>query len=204
MKFLFDMDGTLTARETLPMIAAHFGVQAPVADATIAAVTGEEPFDRSLRQRVAALGHLPVDEVSRMVATVPLHGLIVDFINSHRGQCAIVTSNLDCWCDALMRKIGCKAFCSRAQVAGNRVVGITELLQKEDVVDAYKAATRETVVFVGDGHNDLAAMCHADVAVAVGFLPGTPAASLAAVAHYIFTSEKELCAALEEMAAGNL
>ncbi len=204
VKFLFDMDGTLTARETLPMIAAHFGVQAPVADATIAAVTGREPFDQSLRQRVAALGHLPVDEVSRLVTTVPLHRLIVDFVNSHRDQCAIVTSNLDCWCDALMRKMGCEAFCSRAQITGNHVIGITELLHKEDVVDAYKADSREMVVFVGDGHNDLAAMCHADVAVAVGFLPGTPAASLAAVADHIFTTEKELCVALEVMAAGDL
>ena len=142
VKFLFDMDGTLTARETLPMIAAHFGVQAPVADATIAAVTGREPFDQSLRQRVAALGHLPVDEVSRLVTTVPLHRLIVDFVNSHRDQCAIVTSNLDCWCDALMRKMGCEAFCSRAQITGNHVIGITELLHKEDVVDAYKADSR--------------------------------------------------------------
>lgn len=200
VKFLFDMDGTLTTRETLPMIAAHFGVQARVADATAAAVSGKLPFDWSLRQRVAVLGHLPVDQVNRLVATVPLHAPIVDFINNHLSQCAIVTSNLDCWCEGLIRKIGCVTHCSRAQVDGNQVIGVNAVLQKEDVVDAYKMEG-ETVVFIGDGHNDLAAMRHADVAVAVGFLPGTPAASLATVAHYTFTSEKALCNALEAMAA---
>ena len=109
------------------MIAAHFGVQAHVADATIAAVAGDEPFDQSLRQRVAALGHLPVDEVSHLVATVPLHELIVDFINSHRSQCAIVTSNLDCWCGELVATMGCKSYCSRACVVDNRVVGVESI-----------------------------------------------------------------------------
>ena len=199
VKFLFDMDGTITTRETLPMIAAHFGVRARVADATAAAVAGSLPFDQSLRQRVAALGHLPVNQVNRLVATVPLHALIVDFINNHRAQCAIVTSNLDCWCEGLIRKIGCEAHCSRARVEDNQVIAIETILHKQDVVDACKAAG-ETVVFIGDGHNDLAAMRHAHVAVAVGFLPGTPAASIASVAHHTFTTEQELCNALKAMA----
>ena len=201
VRFLFDLDGTVTARETLPMIAAHFGVQAHVADATIAAVAGDEPFDQSLRQRVAALGHLPVDEVSHLVATVPLHELIVDFINSHRSQCAIVTSNLDCWCGELVATMGCKSYCSRACVVDNRVVGVESILRKQDIVDAYQAAGHRVVV-VGDGHNDLEAMRCADVAIAVGFVPGTPAPSLASVAHAVFHNEQALCHHLELLASG--
>lgn len=34
MKFLFDLDGTVTSKETLPIIAEHFGVQDQIAELT--------------------------------------------------------------------------------------------------------------------------------------------------------------------------
>ena len=196
--FLFDMDGTVTAAETLPLIAEHYGLLDEVGELTRLAVMGQMPYNESLEQRVALLGRLPVDEVSRLVAHVPLHRQVADFIARHDDHCAIVTSNLDCWCEGLMRRLGCKAHCSIGRVAGNRVTGVASIMRKEDVVDAYRSAGRR-VVFVGDGHNDLEAMRHADVAIAVGLLPGTPAASLSAVVHHIFHDESALCRHLENL-----
>ena len=199
VRFLFDMDGTVTARETLPMIAERYGILDQVEDLTREAVQGDVPFVESFEKRVAVLGRLPVNEVSRLVAHAPLHELVVNFIASHREQCAIVTSNLNCWCDELIAKLNCRTHCSSAQVADNRVQFITHILCKQDVVTAYQAAG-DIVVFLGDGHNDREAMSCADVAIAVGLLPSTPAASLIGVAHHVFHDEDTLCRFLEALA----
>ena len=41
MKFLFDLDGTVTSKETLPIIAEHFGVQDQIAELTHHTVQGK-------------------------------------------------------------------------------------------------------------------------------------------------------------------
>lgn len=199
VRFLFDLDGTVTARETLPMIAERYGLMDEVEDLTRLAVMGGIPFGESFARRVAVLGRLPVDQVRALVARVPLHELVVDFITTHHESCAIVTSNLDCWCSGLIGRLGCRAHCSEALVSHNRVEAIAHILNKEDVIEAYQSAG-DTVVFVGDGHNDRAAMSRADLAVAVGLLPGTPAASLTAVASHVFHDEAALCRLLEDVA----
>ena len=199
VRFLFDMDGTVTACETLPMIARRYGILDEVEDLTREAVQGDVPFAESFERRVALLGRLPVDEVSHLVARAPLHERVANFIAAHREQCAIVTSNLDCWCDGLMAKLNCRSHCSSAVLADNRVAAIDSILNKEEVVDYYQAAG-DNVVYIGDGHNDLAAMSRADLAIAVGLLPGTPAASLIKVARYVFSDEAALCRQLEVIA----
>ena len=196
VQFLFDMDGTVTARETLPMIAAHYGLLDEVEELTRKAVSGEVPFDECFVHRVEKLGHLPVDEVRWLVEGTPLHTRVADFIAHHKGQCAIVTSNLDCWCGGLLEHLGCRAHCSTARVRDNYVAGVEDVLRKAAVVGSYKASGHR-VVYIGDGYNDLEAMRCADVAIAVGFLPGTPAAGLAAVTDHVFDDELALCHCLE-------
>ena len=199
VRFLFDMDGTVTALETLPMVARRYGLVDKVEPLTAMAVRGEMPFEDSFLQRVQVLGRLPVDEVSNLIAHAPLHQLVADFIARHARQCAVVTSNLDCWCRSLIASLGCRAHCSTARVENNRVKTVTSVLCKQDVVDEYRHAG-DRVVFIGDGHNDLAAMTHAHVAVAVGLLPGTPAPELSTVAHHVCSDEASLCRLLDSLA----
>ena len=56
MKFLFDLDGTVTSKETLPIIAEHFGVQDQIAELTHHTVQGNVPFVESFIRRVNILG----------------------------------------------------------------------------------------------------------------------------------------------------
>lgn len=56
MKFLFDLDGTVTSKETLPIIAEHFGVQDQIAELTHHIVQGNVPFVESFIRRVNILG----------------------------------------------------------------------------------------------------------------------------------------------------
>jgi len=190
MKFLFDLDGTVTQQETLPIIARHFGVDAPMARLTEQAVSGAVPYEQSLRNRVMMLRDCSVREVALLLASVPLHEFVGKFIAEHSANCAVVTSNLDCWCSSLIQRLGCQGFCSQAITCDDKLVKIASIIKKERIVEHFKEQG-ETVVFVGDGHNDLQAMQHAHIAIATG-LAHPPAPSLIPIAHYIANNQQSL------------
>ena len=197
MKILFDLDGTVTAAETLPIISRHFSVEKEIEKLTKETVNGNIPFIESFIRRVNMLGHLPVSEVSALLSEVPLYPKISDFIRAHRDICVIVTGNLDCWCKSLGEKIGCLGYYSEAEVEDNKVVKIKSILRKERIVDMYKSLGEE-VVFVGDGNNDLEAMRQADISIAAG-LTHYPAKSLYSLSDYMVFSEEALCRQLNQL-----
>ena len=197
MKFLFDLDGTVTSEETVPLISSHFGVESEIHQLTLETVKGNIPFIESFIRRVNILGNLPVDEVAHLLGNASLYTHVAEFIRLHAEDCAIVTGNLDCWCSMLGERIGCKAYYSEAIVEDNRVKKIKSIWRKEQVVDQYKAVG-ETVVFIGDGNNDLEAMRHADISIATG-LTHKPARSLYSIADYIIFNETALCRQLNQL-----
>jgi len=197
MKFLFDMDGTITSCETLPVISSHFNINEEIDKLTKETVKGNIPFIESFIRRVNILGKLPVSEVSVLLETVPLYSQISAFIQAHKNDCVVVTGNLRCWCDKLGKKIGSQAYFSEALVEGDKVVKIESILRKEQIVEMYKALG-ETVVFIGDGNNDLEAMRHANISIATG-LTHNPARSLYSISDYIIFSEDALCRQLNQL-----
>ena len=110
MKFIFDLDGTITAQETLPLIASHFKVEEEIAELTKETIQGNIPFVESFIRRVHILGELPVDKVDELLASVKLHKKLFAFIQEHQSNCVIATGNLDCWVNSLNKIVGCKAF----------------------------------------------------------------------------------------------
>ena len=197
MKFLFDLDGTVTSKETLPVIAEHFNCHDEIAVLTKQTVAGNIPFIESFIRRVNILGKYPVGETNNLLAQVPLYPELIQFIDSHRTDCVIVTGNLTCWCEGLFKKIGCQCYGSSADLEGDYVVKLKQILRKEDVVDRYKALG-ETVVFVGDGNNDLEAMRHANISIATG-LTHHPAQSLLDICDYVIYHEHALCRQLKQL-----
>ena len=105
---LFDLDGTVTSKETLPVIASHFNCQEEIAELTKRTVAGNVPFIESFIRRVNILGKYSVSETNKLLAQVPLYPELKQFIDTHRADCIIVTGNLTCWCEGLFRKIGCQ------------------------------------------------------------------------------------------------
>lgn len=105
MKFLFDLDGTVTSAETLPVIADHFNCVEQISELTARTVQGNVPFIESFIRRVNILGGYSVRETSELLSKVPLYPQIAQFINEHREDCIIVTGNLTCWCDGLFKKL---------------------------------------------------------------------------------------------------
>ena len=197
MKFLFDLDGTVTSQETLPVIAKHFNCQEEISELTKRTVAGNVPFVESFIRRVNILGHYSVKETNDLLANVPLYPEIAKFITEHKNDCVIVTGNLTCWCEGLFKKIGCQCYGSEAECEGDKVVKLKTILRKEAIVDQYKALG-ETVVFIGDGNNDLEAIRHANISIAVG-LTHSPAQSLLSVCDYVIFNEKALCRQMRQL-----
>ena len=197
MKFLFDLDGTVTAKETLPIISEHFGCSDKISELTTKTVQGNVPFIESFIRRVNILGQYSVKETNELLTEVPLYPGVADFIRKHSEDCIIVTGNLTCWCEGLFKKIGCQCYGSEAQVEGDRVVKLKTILRKEQIVDQYKALG-ETVVFIGDGNNDLEAMRHANISIAAG-LTHNPAQSLMSICDYVIYNEDALCRQMHQL-----
>lgn len=195
--FIFDLDGTVTAAETLPMIGRHFHMEKDIAAMTSEAVRGSVPYMENFIRRVNILGGLPVDEVAALLAGAPIHRRLLDFIIRHASICSIATTNLDCWIAGLMERIPCQFFCSHAEIQANRVARLCSILKKETVARRYREKGMRTV-FIGDGYNDMEAMREADLAIASG-LTHQPAAGALSVADYLCCEETALCRLLEQL-----
>lgn len=198
MKFLFDLDGTVTSAETLPIIAQHFDCVEQISELTARTIQGNVPFVESFIRRVNILGGYSVSEVSELLSKVPLYPQIARFISEHKEDCIIVTGNLTCWCDGLFKTIGCQCYGSEAECENDHVVKLKTILRKEQIVDQYRALG-ETVVFIGDGNNDLEAMRHANISIATG-LTHNPAQSLMSICDYVIFDENALVRQMRQLA----
>lgn len=197
VKFIFDLDGTVTSEETLPLIAKHFNVREKIEELTKETVQGNIPFVESFIRRVTILGKLPVSQVSDLLEKVGLHQELFKFIQAHLKNCVIATGNLECWSKKLLSKINCEFYCSESEVETDQVVRLTKILRKEQVVEYYQNNGYQ-VVFVGDGNNDLEAMRVADISIAVG-LVHHPSKSILPVSDYLIFNEKTLCRQLSQL-----
>jgi HAD superfamily phosphoserine phosphatase-like hydrolase len=196
-KFIFDLDGTITAEETLPLIARTFDITDKIDLLTQETVHGNIPFIESFIKRVHLLGELPVSEIADLLENVPLHNKVFEFINNNKEDCIIATGNLNCWVEKLVKKIGCAYFTSEATVENNKVVKLNKILKKEKIVQFYQG-TGEKVVFIGDGNNDVEGMRIADVSIASG-LTHYPAKSILTINNYLIFSEEALCRQLNQL-----
>ncbi len=197
IKFIFDLDGTITAQETLPVIARHFNIEAQMEELTRETIQGNIPFIESFIRRVHILGKLPVSKIADLLELVPLHEQLLTFIQENKANCAVATGNIDCWVQKLLSKIGCDFFGSSALVEDDQVVKLTKILKKEEIVQAYQREGCQ-VVFIGDGNNDMEAMRLADVSIASG-LTHYPAKSVLPVSDYLILNENALCRQLNQL-----
>lgn len=195
--FIFDLDGTVTSQETLPLIAEHFQVAEQIEALTKETIQGNIPFVESFIKRVHILGRLPVDKVDELLGGVALYPKIREFIQTHADHCAIATGNLTCWTTNLSQRLDCRFFGSEATIVDNRIDRIKVILKKENVVRHYKDRN-EKVVFIGDGNNDVEAMREADVSIACG-LTHYPARSVLTIADYAVFDEEALCRLLNQL-----
>ena len=195
--FCFDLDGTITRDEILPILSREIGLFEEIAALTEATVKGVIPFRRSFLLRCRLLGEIPVSRVQEIIAKVRMYEEILAFIRRNNDNCFVITGNLDAWVAPLVEKIGCRFFCSYADVESDKLIGVGHVLNKAEAIAEIRPSHAK-IVAVGDGMGDVQMFEHADVCVAFG---GThkPIQTLLQLAHFVSFNERSLCNLLKTL-----
>lgn len=192
--FAFDLDGTITTKEILPVIAKELGMQKEMAELTAKAMSGEIPFDQSFAKRVQMLKKIPISKVQKIILDIPLNKDVVAFIKKNRNRCHIVTQNLDVWIEPLLHRIGAPYLTSVADYQGDHLRGIKNILRKKTI----HTMIDYPVVAIGDGYNDLEMIVDAPLSIAYGGIHN-PVPAILDVASYVVYDSKQLCLLLNQL-----
>ena len=183
--FAFDLDGTLTTQEVLPLIATELGLQREMRVLTDLTLSGAIPFEDSFRLRCAVLSAVPISKVRDIVSDVPLDPDIEAFVRKRPSECFVVTGNLDIWVSPLVERLGCQLFASRARADGDRLASVETVLLKSHPVQQLRERF-ERVVAIGESMNDLPMFEVADVSVAFGGVHRPARAALEACDYVVY------------------
>jgi len=194
--FIFDLDGTLTKKETLPYISKYFKIK-KIDKLTEKAIDGEVPYIENFIKRINILKKIEVDKIDDLLKKIKLFKKLIKFINKNHQNCAIATTNLDVWIDSLTKDIKAKKYTSKALIENKKIKKLTHILKKEEIVKEYQSKGYK-VVFIGDGHNDLEAMRIADISIASGLIH-YPANSLLSIVDYLVFDENRLIYFLKQI-----
>lgn len=196
--YCFDLDGTITQTELLPLIAAEIGLERGMAALTQAAIDGQTAFEPSFRHRCQLLSAIPRDTIRRIISDAPLDPHILGFIHENRQDCFILTGNLDIWIAPIIEQIGCRTYASEA-VYSNGTLELRTLLNKAQTMrHIQKVFGYRRMIAIGDGANDAAMLSSATVAIAFGGVH-PPAASAIRAADHVVTDGKALCELLRSV-----
>lgn len=165
--FVFDLDGTITAVESLPRLAKALGISEQMDKLTKMTLEGQLDFKASFRRRVEMLRPLPLEKAQQVMAELPLNEEMVEFIQQHRNQCFVITANLDVWIEPIMQRLGCNVFSSKAKFEEDGSVTVDSIVDKKAAISFIKTY-HPRVVAIGDSTNDIPMFKAADVSIAYG------------------------------------
>lgn len=194
-KFAFDLDGTVTKIEILPLLAKELGLEEEIKILTDLTLRGEISFEKSFRLRYFILKNIPLKKIHEIVCGVELDEEILNFIRENKNNSVIVTGNLDCWIEPLAKKIGCKIFSSTSEPDKKDFPVLKKILNKGEAIRELKK-TSEKIIAVGDSFNDISMFEAADISIAFGGIHRPIDAAISA-ADYIIFDGATLCKLLK-------
>jgi phosphoserine phosphatase len=190
--YCFDLDGTLTRQELLPLIASSVGLHDEISVLTEATINGLLPFDKSFKLRVRLLRDANIEWIHAALAEqVEFEPSILQFIAEHAQQCFVVTGNLDVWVKPILDRLGIQSFTSVAAMHEGRLEGVEYILHKGDAVSSLRDRF-DKIVAVGEGMNDVPMFEAADWRIAYG---GThsPNKLLVKLSDFVINDGSSLC-----------
>ena len=196
-KYAFDLDGTITKIETLPLLAAELGLSAEMELLTNLTLSGKISFEKSLNLRYLILRDIPPKKIAEIMSTVELDEDIAEFIRENKNRCVIVTGNLDYWVTPIIEKLGCESYMSTSVVNEYGIPILTNILHKGDVIRQLKKYA-EKVVAIGESFNDISMFKEADVAISYGGVH-KPVDSAISISDYVVFDGKSLCELLKTL-----
>jgi len=174
----FDMDSTLVEMEGIDEMARKAGVHREVARITDKAMRGDFDFEESLRQRVAMLKGLSLDEVmairSQMTVSQGADALLTT-LKWLGFKLGIVSGGFDIFADYLKDKFSLDfAFANRLEIKNGALSGkiqgdIVDAAQKARIINQVACdmgIPLDQVVAMGDGANDSLMLTQAGLGIA--------------------------------------
>lgn len=191
--YCFDLDGTLTRQELLPLIASSVGLDDEISALTQATIEGLLPFDKSFKLRVKLLKDAPLNWIhAALDRHVAFDQDILDFIVGHADQSFVVTGNLDLWVKPVLDKLGIRSFTSVARLDKHgQLDGIESILNKGDAVRSLRSRF-DRIVTIGEGMNDIPMFECADWRIAYGGVH-KPNKELVRMSDFVTYDGKALC-----------
>jgi phosphoserine phosphatase len=175
---VFDMDRTIVDGEVIDELARAAGVEAEVSEITERAMAGELDYEESLRERVAQLEGLPVEELERIAGSLDLTPGTYDLVRALKSmgyKLALISGGFTFFTDRLREELGFDyAFGNTLVIEDGKLTGEVEepLIDPERKADILEdlaereGLSREEVVAVGDGANDQIMIRNAGLGVA--------------------------------------
>lgn len=173
----FDFDSTLIEQEIIDELAVRAGKGAEVAAITHAAMSGQIPYEESLRRRVAALAGLTETDLQAVADAVrfrPGFERLVAFLKTKDAKIAVISGTFACMIDRLPHREHFDAVHTNdlvlegGKVTGDVVVRVTS--NKGDVLAGLQqqyGIPHERTISVGDGSTDIALFKRSGLSVAL-------------------------------------
>ncbi len=196
-----DMDSTIINCECLDELADLAGIHREVAAITERAMRGEMEFEDALRQRVAMIAGLPLDDLQRCyderVRLNPGARTLVATMSASGARCVLVSGGFDFFTSRVAHAAGFQAnWANRLIDDGEALTGrvADPILGREAKLATLKAeaaghgAPMVDTLAIGDGANDLAMIQAAGLGVAYRAKPVLAGQADARLDHTDLTS----------------
>jgi phosphoserine phosphatase len=174
----FDMDSTLVEMEIIDEMARRAGVYREVARITEKAMRGDFDFEESLKQRVALLRGLKVDELSDIRDNIRLSQGVAELVVTLKWlgfKIGVVTGGFDFFADFIREKLGLDfSHANRLEIKDNALTGrvtggVIGAAEKARIVNQAACdlgIPLDQIVVVGDGANDALMLGQAGLGIA--------------------------------------
>lgn len=189
--YCFDLEGTITQQELMPLIAGHLGLYPEIETLTEATLKGLIPYENTFKLYVTLLKSTPISTIQNIVKQARLQPRLLSFLSKNASHCYILTENLDVWIQPLIEKIGLPCLSSKASFQGDSLSGIQYFLNKGEAIDHIRN-THDYIIAIGDGMNDTSMFEKSDLCISYGGI-NPPVDSLIKLSHYLVYHEDALC-----------
>ncbi|QGM99172.1 phosphoserine phosphatase SerB [Methylocystis parvus] len=195
-----DMDSTMIEQECIDELAGLVGIRDRISVITERAMAGELNFETALRERVALLAGVTLDQIEMLAARITLTPgarALVQAMRAHGAYAALVTGGFTPFTEPVAARIGFdETFANRLEIVDRALTGVVkDPVQGREGKRAALAGLRERLglahdatLAIGDGANDLDMLREAGLGVAYHAKPKVAEAAHARVDHADLTA----------------
>lgn len=195
--YCFDLDGTITSQELLPLMAAELDLYEEISALTQATINGLIPFEQSFKLRCKLLSDVPTKKVQEVADKVKLNESIAQFVRENKDNCYVITGNIYEWIQPIVNKLGCKIFCSEGKFKDGKLSGLEKIIDKGEVIKGLRE-NGKSIISIGDGMGDVLMFQESDLSIAYGGVH-EPIETLMKVSNYLVYNEDSLCRLLNTL-----